>query len=137
MAGQHQDVVDLHVASIEQLKTLSGIGPVRAERILELRGSVQGLTMAGLVVASGKSAEYWLDLYKVGTVYFRVPDYLTRDPQRTRSGIGVYFIRRRTERARIPTSSATRLPASAAGGQCLTTNGNGRKAKSGRPLSQS
>ncbi len=79
MAGQHQDVVDLHMASIEQLKTLSGIGPVRAERILELRGSVQGLTMAGLVVASGKSAEYWLDLYKVGTVYFRLPDYLTRD----------------------------------------------------------
>ena len=61
--------IDLNTASVDALQEISGIGPVKAAAIVDLQQ--QGpLTMAKLVQATNKPAEWFHDLAQLGTIQY-------------------------------------------------------------------
>ena len=66
-SGGSPSLISLYTSSVRDLQSLEGIGPKRAEKIVELR-SRGAFTMAELVVASGKPCVEWRGLFSVGRV---------------------------------------------------------------------
>ena len=66
-SGGSPSLISLYTSSFRDLQSLEGIGPKRAEKIVELR-SRGAFTMAELVVASGKPCVEWRGLFSVGRV---------------------------------------------------------------------
>ena len=66
-SGGSPSLISLYTSSARDLQSLEGIGPKRAEKIVELR-SRGAFTMAELVVASGKPCVEWRGLFSVGRV---------------------------------------------------------------------
>ena len=78
-------LISLYSSSPRDLQCLEGIGPERAERLIELsnRGA---FTMAELVVASGKPCVEWRELISAGRVEpFEKEESMLSDPARTPS----------------------------------------------------
>ena len=56
-------LIDLDVATKEELLLIPNIGPVKAAKIIELREDEDGLTMERLVLGTGIGQDVWATLY--------------------------------------------------------------------------
>ena len=102
-SGGSPSLISLYTSSVRDLQSLEGIGPKRAEKIVELR-SRGAFTMAELVVASGKPCVEWRGLFSVGRVEpLEEEGSMLSAPPRTPSP-------RRTPQPPIPVTAATFAP---------------------------